>query len=56
MVMDFYSTVGGVRFIEGTVPRLVEAVERVAKAMEKANELKAMELRGEKPERKEVGK
>lgn len=47
--MDFYSTVGGVRFIEGTVPKLIKAIERTAKAMERANELKEMELRGEMP-------
>ena len=42
--MDFYSTVGGHRFIEGTVPKLIHSIERLAKAMERANILKMKEL------------
>ena len=42
--VDFYQTVGGHRFIEGTVPRLIEAMNRLAEATEKANELKEKEL------------
>ena len=41
--MNFYDTVGGHRFIEGTVPKLVAAVERLADALERANELKEKE-------------
>jgi hypothetical protein len=50
--MDFYDTVGGRRFIEGTVPKLIRAIERAAKAMERANQLKERELAlaGAKPE------
>ena len=43
-VMDFYDTVGGRRFVEGTVPKLVHAIERAAKAMERANRIKEREL------------
>lgn len=55
--MEFYDTVGGRRFIDGVFPKLIDAVERMAKATERANELKEMELRGEVPAaRKEVAK
>jgi len=46
--MDFYDTVGGRRFIDGMFPRLVDAVERLAAAQERANELKEIELKGRK--------
>ena len=42
--MDFYMSIGGRRFIDGTVPNLVKAMERLAKAMERQNELKEIEL------------
>jgi len=42
--MDFYDTVGGRRFVEWTVPKLIHAIERAAKAMEHANRLKQREV------------
>lgn len=33
---DFFQTVMGHRFIEGTIPRLTKAVERLADSMERA--------------------
>ncbi len=35
--MDFHLTVMGHRFIEGTMPRVAEALERIAKALEEHN-------------------
>ena len=44
MGVDFYQTAGGHRFVEGTVPSLVRAVTRLAKALERANFLKVKDL------------
>jgi len=50
--VEFFQTGMGHRFYEGTMPHLVRAVERMAKAMERANRLKEkeLELAGAKPE------
>jgi len=34
-MMDFYNSLGGRRFIDGTIPKFIAAVERVAKAAER---------------------
>lgn len=41
MGLSFYDTVGGRHFIDGTVPALVEAVNRLASAVEESNRLAA---------------
>ena len=43
-MMDFYQSVGGRRFVDGTVPRLIDAMEKLAKAVNRQNELKEIEL------------
>lgn len=43
-MMDFYRSVGGRQFVDGTVPRAIEAMNRLAKAVERQNELKEVEL------------
>ena len=40
-VDEFYRTVMGRRFIDGTVPRLVEAINRLAAALEEYNRKQA---------------
>lgn len=35
-MLDFYRTRGGKTFIEGTVPRLINAISRLAEAIERA--------------------
>jgi len=47
-VSEFFKTRMGHTFIEGTVPRLIESISRLAKAMERSNELKEIEV-GEVP-------
>jgi len=42
-MMDFIRTGYGKRFFEGQVPALVKALERIADALEKQNELKEKE-------------
>ena len=39
--MQFFETVMGRRFFEGQLPSLIKAVNRLADAVEKANELAA---------------
>lgn len=39
MALDFYNTVGGRKFIDGTVPELIRVIDKLAKALEKHNEL-----------------
>jgi len=43
-MMDFYNCRGGRQFIDGTVPRAIEAMNRLAKATERQNELKEIEM------------
>jgi hypothetical protein len=38
-VMSFYNTVGGRRFIDGTVPELVVQIKRVANALDRLIDL-----------------
>ena len=35
MSLDFYQTVGGRQFIEGTMPRIAKALEGIEKSLEK---------------------
>jgi len=35
---DFYSTLAGRKFYESDLPRLIEALEKIAKELEKAND------------------
>lgn len=49
-MLDFYKTQGGRRFIDGTVPRLIEVLDRLATAVEKSNELREAELALQVPE------
>ena len=44
---EFFETGMGRKFHDSDVPRLVEALERIAEAMEKANVLKERELKVE---------
>lgn len=44
-MIEFFRTVMGQRFIEGTVPRIATALERIAKALEEQNAL----TRGDNP-------
>lgn len=43
-MLDFYQTNGGRRFVDATVPHLSENILRLAKATERANELKEIEM------------
>ena len=43
--MDFYQTVMGKRFFEGTVPEIARQLKRIADALEKQNDLKKTEKR-----------
>ena len=43
MSVQFHDTTMGDRFFKGDIPRIADALERIAKAMEKANELKEKE-------------
>lgn len=44
--MNFFETVMGRRFYENSVPRLIKAVERVAGALEKANDMEERKTAG----------
>ena len=52
---EFFQTRMGHTFIEGTMPRLSDRIERLAKAMERANELKEIELGLKKSEEEKEG-
>ena len=41
---EFFLTRMGNKFFESSVPRIAEALERIAKAVEKQNELKEEEI------------
>lgn len=43
-MLDFYRSMGGRQFVDGTVPRLATAMDRLAKATERQNELKEIEM------------
>ena len=42
---DFYSTIGGRRLCDGTLPEIARQLKRVADEMKRANNLKERELR-----------
>lgn len=42
-MMDFIRTMYGKRFFDGQLPRLIQALERIADALEKQNEIKQEE-------------
>lgn len=42
-MMDFIRTIYGKRFFDGQLPRLIQALERIADALEKQNEIKQEE-------------
>lgn len=44
--MDFFNTVGGQRFVNGTVPQLVKNLEVIAQELKRGNDLKTAELQG----------
>ena len=46
---EFFLTGMGKKFYESSVPRIAEALERIAKALEKQNELKEEELQRTDP-------
>lgn len=50
---EFFQTGMGQKFFEGTVPRIVKALERIADALEKQNETKSPEAIAERPKVKE---
>jgi len=39
-MLDFYQTVGGRRFIDGTMPKLVKSLEVIAKHLQRTEEKK----------------
>lgn len=41
---DFFKTIMGKKFYESTTPRIANALERIADALEKQNALKEQEL------------
>ena len=43
--MDFIRTVYGKRFFDGQIPALINALERIADALEKQNEDKSKETK-----------
>ena len=45
--MDFYSTMGGQRFIDHTVPTLIKSIDRLAVSVEKLNEREEQEKQKE---------
>jgi hypothetical protein len=54
-VLDFYRTVGGRKFFDGTVPDLVQQVKRVADALERVAELLAEAKPDARANAKDVG-
>lgn len=42
-MMEFIRTIYGKRFFDGQLPRLIQALERIADALEKQNEIKQEE-------------
>lgn len=42
-MMEFIRTMYGKRFFDGQLPRLIQALERIADALEKQNEIKQEE-------------
>jgi hypothetical protein len=52
---EFFQTRMGQTFFEGTMPRMSDRIERLAKAIEKQNELKEIELGLKKPEVEKEG-
>lgn len=45
VMLEFYKTSGGRRFCDATMPGIMRELNRVADAMEKANQLKEQELK-----------
>lgn len=43
----FFETIMGRRFFEGQLPKLITNLDRIATALEKANELKEKEIESE---------
>jgi len=43
-MLDFYKTGGGRKFFDGTIPRLIDVLERVAVALEENNNLRKKEI------------
>lgn len=44
MGISFHETIMGKKFYEGTLPRLIKAIEENTKEMKRANDLKEIEL------------
>ena len=44
-MMEFVRTMYGKRFFDGQLPRLIQALERIADALEKQNEDKSKETK-----------
>jgi hypothetical protein len=42
-MIEFIRTITGKRFFDAQLPRLIQALERIADALEKANEIKQEE-------------
>jgi len=43
-MVEFFQTVMGKRFYEGTAPRIAEALEDIARELKRANDLKEKEF------------